>query len=80
MKLDDRAAIRLAGALVPSQVMFNLVDDKAEAKVEGASEAVGTILVPNGKVEVKGAGSRVLGSVVAGKEIELSEGGRIQLP
>lgn len=79
MKLNDGSAIRLAGALVASQVLFNLPDDKADVKLENGSQVAGTILTPRGSVELKGASSTVSGAVIAGKEIVLKDGGTIRL-
>ncbi len=77
VKLDE-AAIRVAGALVPSRVLFNRFD-KGDVKLDKASQLAGTILAPDGEVEVMGEGGTVFGAVIAGKEIQLTEGATISL-
>lgn len=69
ISLANRASIRLVGVL-PSQVTFNMTGRRRELAITGGSSAAGTFLDVTGPVRI--AGSTVIGSIIAGGEVQIS--------
>ncbi len=76
-KLKDGSSLSVAGGLAADRVLINILGSE-DSSIEEGSMVIGTILSPNAKFKIKGAGSTLLGTLVGGNEIKLEDGGRIR--
>ncbi len=76
MKLKKNSVVLLGGVL-PSKVLFNLCDEKADLSIESGSSVMGTILMRDGKVKVND-GCSIIGALISGGKVDLSGQARIR--
>ncbi len=78
LTLSLGSAIRLAGGLLPSRVMFNVARPGDDVTLSGASKISGSVLVACNRLRLSGASS-IIGQVISGGDVLLSGGSQIRL-
>jgi bilirubin oxidase len=77
-KFSGGARVVLAGGVLPSRVLFNVMGSGEDVALSGASTVAGTVLARQRKVSMSGA-SAVTGTVIAGGDVALTGGSVIRL-
>ncbi|MGI9607017.1 MAG: ice-binding family protein [Acidimicrobiales bacterium] len=77
-KLKNRSFIRLQGGLTSANVLINILGSD-DSSIENGSAAVGTIIALDAKFKIKGDGATLTGSLIAGRELTLEDGGRVRV-